>query len=744
MSVKHTSTDLCDNCSKISVAAYFQQATHCREIDGQAEPSEDALYLGTLEEILSRSEFCHLCTLVVEALKNTFPYDKLGLHSLLARLRSDKIASDCWLYSYHFFKDTPDATGAATKTFRLAVSTLHPSKGAELYRFALRHHAGDIQILTESAEILGLPNAFHGRNMKPDCVDVNLAKQWLQMCERVHGSLCEQPGLDRRGLFAVQPPNGTKVIDVTRRCVTALPQGARYVTLSYCWPSAPGLVATKANQDSLMIDGALDQHANLLSQTIQDAIQFTRDLDESHLWIDSLCIVQDDPNDKRHQISQMDLIYGSAVLTIVAAHNKGDDTAGGLPGYRKASRLSRQKMITVQGLELAVPLPCLEDLLTRTRWDTRGWTFQETMLSRRLLYFTDAQAYFQCSCGICCEDSVGEYHDPAAYVAITTNLWNPKNLYNADPDRNYGELSIVHSRYSLESEALGAYNTFVSYYLRRELSFTEDVLNAFDGLLHIFERSMVTKFWYGLPEKWFDHALLWQFAGPAKRRTKHGRPISIATSGSHDFPSWSWTGWETVSEASYWLMLEDVRPLLDWYVILISGTVGRLLPTRTLPELVAGYTPALTTATNELSSAACSHQDLEAAMASEDRMLCLATYTATQNLYLDATAYWQTNAGDDIWPDGVHLKILNNEGSWIGLILVDRVWIRDHISGRQTFPFMVLSEAARARPEDTDAFDTTAYAKKEWCLLNVIDAGRTDWRVCSKIGCWGRAQGCLE
>jgi hypothetical protein len=40
---------------------------------------------------------------------------------------------------------------------------------------------------------------------------------------------------------------------------------------------------------------------------------------EKYLWVDSICIVQDDPVVANAQINQMDLIYAQAVLTIVAA-----------------------------------------------------------------------------------------------------------------------------------------------------------------------------------------------------------------------------------------------------------------------------------------------------------------------------------------------------------------------------------------------------------------------------------------
>jgi hypothetical protein len=564
--------NLCTSCSKVNLSAFFEIATHCRDDGMRVVPSNNALRLGMLKDIISRSRTCSLCKTVVNAVSSTFPYDRLGLQPLLARLRSTEGGTDCWLYSYRFFQDTGDSNGNLEKTYRVAISTLHPSKDIVYSSagVARRHHAGDIQLMLDSAKRLGLSGHFHGRRLQEGCVDKGLLKQWLHICENQHGMLCKQPDLERRDLFSIPPPKEVTVIDVSRNCLTVLPPGARYITLSYCCPPKTNFVTIKDNKAALMVEGAIGFHTASLSNTIQDAIDCTRELGEKYLWVDSLCIVQDDGRDKHHQISQMDLIYSNAELTIVAAHYVENDSSSGLPGYRPGSRsVCPQNISIAQGLELAIALPCLEDLLSRTRWDTRGWTFQETMLSRRLLYFTEAQAYFQCSCGICCEDTAGEIHDPTAFVALSTNLWNPKNVYSMASEDNYGQLSLVHTLYSDDETALRAYNNFVSRYLRRELSYAEDILNALNGLLRIFERSMKTKFLCGLPEKWFDHALLWKLVGPAKKRMRVKCGLTIAN-GDEDadtnceFLTWSWAGWDTLSETPYWLLLDHIRPLLHW------------------------------------------------------------------------------------------------------------------------------------------------------------------------------------
>lgn len=73
-----------------------------------------------------------------------------------------------------------------------------------------------------------------------------------------------------------------------------------------------------------------------LPQTVRDAMQLCLDLGERYLWVNSLCITQDDPITQKQQIDIMDSIYASATLTIVAA--AGDHADSGLPGISKWSR----------------------------------------------------------------------------------------------------------------------------------------------------------------------------------------------------------------------------------------------------------------------------------------------------------------------------------------------------------------------------------------------------------------------
>ena len=97
-----------------------------------------------------------------------------------------------------------------------------------------------------------------------------------------------------------------------------------YVALSYYW-GGPQAVLTRianiaSNKQALPLDN--------FPPTLQNAIQVTKRLGSSCLWIDALCIIQDSTEDKAIEINKMGSIYRNATLTIFAANassvNEGD------------------------------------------------------------------------------------------------------------------------------------------------------------------------------------------------------------------------------------------------------------------------------------------------------------------------------------------------------------------------------------------------------------------------------------
>ncbi|KUJ06678.1 HET-domain-containing protein, partial [Mollisia scopiformis] len=217
--------------------------------------------------------------------------------------------------------------------------------------------------------------------------DVEFLKTSVKICESNHERCVAVAGSIT--------PEKMLIIDLEDMCVKPAPGGCRYVALSYVWGKITEnwLALTRDNFVSMGRKNALIGAS--LPHTIKDAMQLCLDLGEQYLWIDSLCILQDDPVSQKQQIDIMDLIYASATLTIVAA--AGDHANSGLPGIRRWSRTAKRQTITIQDIEISNILPRMADTAEKSVWNTRGWTYQERMFSRRCIFLTDGQAFYACS-----------------------------------------------------------------------------------------------------------------------------------------------------------------------------------------------------------------------------------------------------------------------------------------------------------------------------------------------------------
>lgn len=112
-------------------------------------------------------------------------------------------------------------------------------------------------------------------------------------------------------------------------------------------------------------------------------------LRQNYLWVDSVCIKQDDASIRQAEIENMDGIYAGAVLTIIAA--SGSHADAGLLGARKGSRKATQHMEVIRGRRLMATMPSPGYDTQFWTWERRAWTLQERALSRRCLIFTESQ-----------------------------------------------------------------------------------------------------------------------------------------------------------------------------------------------------------------------------------------------------------------------------------------------------------------------------------------------------------------
>ena len=163
-----------------------------------------------------------------------------------------------------------------------------------------------------------------------------------------------------------------------------------------------------------------------------------------------------------------------------------------------------------------------ETYIERSKWNTRGWTFQERLLSKRCLIFAEGRVFFQCRATAMSEDVVSEKK---------TGGWSIE-LVRAP-------LQLLRE---LDSRAFRVYMTCVQLYTSRSLTRPKDILAAFNGMSNLLGNAMGSPLLFGLPSSHFDLALLWQPTASLRRRipTTPGEENDFE---GNLFPSWSWCGW---------------------------------------------------------------------------------------------------------------------------------------------------------------------------------------------------------
>lgn len=170
-----------------------------------------------------------------------------------------------------------------------------------------------------------------------------------------------------------------------------------------------------------------------------------------------------------------------------------------------------------------------ETHITRSDWNTRAWTFQERLLSRRCLLFADSRVFFQCRSTAISEDVVSEKESACWSIEL---VQAPLQLLR-----------------DLESRAFRVYMESVGLYTERILTRPKDILSAFTGLANLLGNAMDSPLVYGLPSSHFDLALLWQPAASLRRRAPRNEEEREDFEGAV-FPSWSWCGWMRDGDAN--------------------------------------------------------------------------------------------------------------------------------------------------------------------------------------------------
>ncbi|KAJ4138775.1 hypothetical protein NW768_002648 [Fusarium equiseti] len=544
-------------------------------------------YIGTLADIARRNT-CSFCRLVVQIIKSVWAKwdDKVWEPSRAANI-------NVWVKTTLWAHYSEERDSNAHFRYRPSLGTdwepddrQRTSYGSPRYTLCevdrvgdsdgFKYFTGDIdqdveQVLT--------------RRKIPALIDQALLKSWIQECQSNH-ALCAITGGTKQALL--RDTGRFRVVDVEAGCLVVPSRDISYTALSYVWG---GILHTKTEAERVKwVDSLFESKPSTsstndylrvenLPTTIQDAIKLTSLMGWKYIWIDLLCIHQNDTTDKEVLVKEMHLIYEQASFTIFAA--SGEDANAPLAGLFNPRDTESIGQITLvnESIFMAPARPQLPDLLGDTAWATRGWTFQEDVLSRCCLYFTSTEVFYSCQehlkeYPLAREAEyngfgIGRFNEWRESYVLETRL--SKTAYQDISPWNEGwrrlgkGASCLRSRATvlgtndsaedgtqLETRAMGLrysfnfqaqhipenerftlfeeYARFVADYSRRELSNPGDVVEAMMGIFNKFTDTPNIKA-HGMIGDQLELNLLWVARKETSLRRRQG------------LPSWSWAGW---------------------------------------------------------------------------------------------------------------------------------------------------------------------------------------------------------
>jgi hypothetical protein len=419
-----------------------------------------------------------------------------------------------------------------------AAGQLQDSKTRVLRRFSTRRipewgwQSIDAIILSaDSPFLVSQPRGVRHVRILDQHLSIEVVKEWTSVCSKWHTKSCGPRGFLSPSFLIIS----FKLIDCNTRQIISRNDNQGndhpYVALSYLWGKP-----TKKSRFYKALP-------NTLPQTIEDALQVTKQLGYRYIWIDRFCINQESDEEKQEQFPNMDVIYSNAQITIIAAAGDGPDH--GLPGI--TPRAPNQPSVRIGKHSLVSAMKDPMSSILQSTWNTRGWTYQEGILSCRRLIFTDEQTYFECRSMYCCE----ALNFPLQYLH-TQDQQRFKAAFCNDSNVGIFPKSFGSTAWEVVDR--------IEEYTKRMLSHPSDILNALLGVLKAVEngprnvrhcfgvpilpsppRSRTTKDddsdtrnvdyspYVWSPMAGFCTGLCWDVDKPVHRRP--------------GFPSWSWVGW---------------------------------------------------------------------------------------------------------------------------------------------------------------------------------------------------------
>lgn len=480
-------TDLCEKCSGFDLKELFKAYPESEQVS-----EEDAFEvdLGKIHDMLQNK--CDLCNFFIEIAAYMWRRGTLASDALCKLKRTVKST-----YEYTVF--SVDCTNTELPDYDSS-SGFVKTRELSLWRPNPRDEQGNL-VTARRADIT--PN----RPWMP----LSMIAILTQACMNQHPKCAEQTSL------GLQMKSQLFVINLHDLVLVPAPKGCKYVALSYVWGPQTGEWEIRPIKSSTVESLPIPKN---IPRTIIHAMNVAKGCGFDYIWVDQLCI----PEDARDlQIAEMDVVYRNAALTIIAAV---ENATSGLPGIGAMNRTRNvPSVLDVAGVCIGLRTPrMVAHALRGEVWDTRGWTYQEKVLSSRQLVFTEHEVFYKCLGGEKGEESCHQ-----------SNVVE----FTRDSFFSWGELlSVAHGR-----DAWQIYTDCIGVYSKRNFTFESDILNAFEGIVGYFRQKYDWTFCWGLPDDNFALSLLWKSPDAVRRQMDN-----------FQIPSWSWAGWRGD------IVYEDFRP----------------------------------------------------------------------------------------------------------------------------------------------------------------------------------------
>lgn len=369
----------------------------------------------------------------------------------------------------------------------------------------------------------------------------NLTKFWLRNCFNNHTSCKFAFSGTSQEPFALP----RRVIDVGSGDGISKPflfesdaQRGSYVALSHCWGGSASIVTTRSSIEAMKKSIPIAD----MSRTLQDAVSITREIGFQYLWVDYLCIVQDDVADWECQSSQIGAIYNHATLTIAATAAR-NGTQGCLIPRDKPS-LDPVCIPIANGQDQVFMMPTVAacesglDTAEIRPLDTRAWTLQENILSLRTVSFERREITWECNESRQSESRFSNDGGPDGYPSS-------KKMFRSSLNASHPQ--SIHATWC----------TLVESYSKRNLTFSKDKLPAICGLAQIYPNHLGARYFAGMWSTHLLEGLLWTC-------------VLARVPTGYRAPSWSWASVDGPIRTNWhWSTLEPWVRVLDVSVELL-------------------------------------------------------------------------------------------------------------------------------------------------------------------------------